>query len=70
MMFTDEVDDAVTRIMADYNDRIPAGRILRCFARSMHELRASGVQAGLVIAAEAMTRQRLGLSLHESASAA
>ena len=59
MVITDEVDSAVTRLMADYSEHLPAGSILRCFARSVHELRAVGVEAGLVVAAETMTRHRL-----------
>ena len=70
MIFTDEVDAAIASLIADYNDRLPAGRILRGFARSMHELRAAGVEAGLVVAAEAMTRRRLELRLHEAATVA
>lgn len=70
MAINEEVDAVVMRLIADYNDRIPAGSILRCLARSVHELRAAGVKAGAIIAAESMTRQRLESRLRESASVA
>lgn len=70
MSINEEADAAVSRLIADYNDRIAAGSILRCLAGSVHELRAAGVKAGIIIAAETMTRQRLESRLRESSSAA
>lgn len=59
MPITEEMDAAVTRLIADYNDRLAAGSILRCLARSVHDLEGAGVKAGIAVAAEAMTRRRL-----------
>jgi hypothetical protein len=70
MLITNEVDAAVARLMDEFNDRMPAGSILRCLARSVHELRAAGVKAGLIVAAETMTRHRLERRLREPASVA
>lgn len=61
MSFDDEMDAAMTRLCDDYEYRLAPGSILRTFVRAVRELRAVGVDAGLVIAAEAMTRRRLDL---------
>jgi hypothetical protein len=70
MILNDELDAAIARLIAHYNQRMAAGSILRCFAKSVHELRAAGVEAGLAIAAEAMTRRRLDSRLSLSGSLA
>lgn len=70
MLLNDDLETAIGRLMAHYNHRIAAGSILRCFARSVHELRAAGVDAGLAIAAEAMTQRRLDSRLSLSADVA
>ena len=61
MSFDDEMDGAMTRLCDDYEDRFVPGSILQTFVRAVRELRAVGVDAGLVVAAEAMTRRRLEL---------
>lgn len=66
MWTNEEADAVVMRLIADYNDHIAAGSILRCLARSVHDLRTAGVKAGIIIAAETMTRQRLESRLRES----
>lgn len=61
MSFDDEMDAAITRLCDEYEHRLAPGSVLRTFVRAVRELRAVGVEAGLVVAAEAMTRRRLEL---------
>jgi hypothetical protein len=52
-------DAALDRLIAEFGDRLPVGSIMKAFAQSVRGLRLAGVQAGLLVAAEAMTRNRL-----------
>ena len=70
MRINEEMDGAVTRLIADYNDKFAAGSILRCLARSVHDLQDAGVKAGLAGAAESMTRRRLESRLRATADVA
>lgn len=70
MALDNDVNGALDRLLKDYDATHPAGSILRCYARAVHELRNAGVQAGLHIAAEAMTRHRLDRRLEMSQGAA
>lgn len=70
MLMKEDLDAALMRLVDDYRRHFAVGSILRCFARSVHELRAVGVDAGLPVAAEAMARRRLDARLDAAAGAA
>ncbi len=46
------------RLVEEHNE-VPAGSVIRCFARCRDELLGAGVRSGLVDAVEAMARHRL-----------
>ncbi|HET6817920.1 MAG TPA: hypothetical protein VFH66_11905 [Mycobacteriales bacterium] len=53
--------DALDELLLELGGDVPAGSIVRWFARSVTELQVAGVDAGLAVAAQAMTRHRLRL---------
>lgn len=61
---------AVTdRLIAEFAGALPAGTVMRHVCRAREQLLATGVRAGLAVAAEAMARTRLRtlLSAHGAA---
>lgn len=51
---------AVTdRLIAEFAGQVPAGTVMRYVGRAREQLLATGVRAGLAVAAEAMARARL-----------
>lgn len=54
-----EANAALDRLIAEFGDRSPVGDIIKAFAQSVQSLSLNGVAAGLVVAAEAMTRDQL-----------
>jgi hypothetical protein len=52
---------ALDELLEEFAGRVAAGSVMRWFARSVTELRAAGVDAGIAVAAQAMTRRRLRL---------
>lgn len=66
-----EADAALDRLIAQFGEQIPAGSIIKTFVQAVRGLQTAGVDAGLIIAAEAMACNRLTsrLSLEAVASA-
>jgi len=54
-----EADAAVDTLIAQFGDELPLGSIIDTFAHAVHGLQSAGVDAGLIVAAEAMARRRL-----------
>jgi hypothetical protein len=52
-------DDALDRLIAEFRDHLPIGGIIKTFARAVRGLQMAGVEAGLIVAAEAMARNQL-----------
>lgn len=50
---------ALDRLIAEFGDRLAVGSIITAYARAVRGLQVAGVDAGLIVAAEAMTRSRL-----------
>lgn len=69
-MLSRELLAPVDRLLQEFGPALPAGVVIRDFARSVRELRAIGVRSGLPDAAEAMARYHLNQRLSLSADAA
>ena len=69
-MLSRELLAPVDRLIQEFGPELPAGVVIRDFARSVRELRAIGVRFGLPDAAEAMARHHLNQRLSRSADAA
>lgn len=67
----EEVDlyDALDELLSELGGEVPAGSVVRWYARSVTQLQAAGVEAGLAVAAKAMTRHRLRLHVPARMSA-
>ena len=49
----------VQELVAEYSDRLPAGRVIECVAGCHEELVSMGVTAGIAPAVQTMARLRL-----------
>ena len=54
------------RLIRENRDSLAAGAVIRAVAAARDELRAAGVQNGLLPAVEAMARQRLQMQLNRA----
>lgn len=55
----DELIAVTDALIAEFAGRLPAGTVIRQVGQAREQLLASGVRAGLAVAAEAMARTRL-----------
>jgi hypothetical protein len=69
-MLSRELLAPLDRLIQEFGPALPAGVIIRNYARSVRELRAIGVHSGLPDAAEAMARHHLNQRLSQGADAA
>jgi hypothetical protein len=59
MRMDPEHHEMLDQLLAEFGEVLPAGSVLRCYVRSVRDLRVAGVDAGLAVAAHAMARHRL-----------
>jgi hypothetical protein len=64
-----EADAALDRLIARFGERVPVGSIIETFAQAVRGLQMAGVDAGVIVAAEAMARNRLASRLSAPAVA-
>jgi hypothetical protein len=62
-----QADAALDRLIAAFGTQLPVGSIIKTFARAVQGLRLAGVDAGLIVAAEAMARNQLASRLSAGA---